>query len=567
MSHLSESVTRLVLKIDNNLLGNKDYSDNEVEIFQTPYFLDESNLPKNATYETRFLDEIEKVPTNSIIGILTSPYFAASLASKAEHLSLKLWIAIRMENAFKSDDYFERAHTALLIISKDKGYLRHTKTRIAYSYCPSCDKTTKDYGGKKHLYHSYGTVMSDVWRDITVDFENSPDLVLDRLRDLFGLEPYTALTYHDLRNEFPLIVKERKFKKQKENICLFNKESFLKNGDCMNQLQSIPENCIDFCFADPPYNLKKKYQNWDDGIDIIEYFDWCDKWLTELARILKPGCTLAVLNIPQWAIRYFKHLNSILDFQDWIVWEGLSMPVRMIMPSHYSVICFSKGKPRRSPGISNFNNWLKDEHYSLTTIKQWYCSRPSCIRSRRKKGIEDTERVSNIWWDIHRLKHNSRRVDHPCQLPPLFMRRLISMFTYDGEVVFDPFNGVGTTTLTASQLGRKYIGFDVSEYYHKIAYSRHDELNIGLDPFRKNHDKEFKAKNSPVKRLKKQKYKVSKKKLQLEVKQIAEKIGHIPTKKEVEEFSKYPIEYFESYFINWGEVTAATRANGMTETR
>ncbi len=567
MSHLSESVSRLVLKIDNNFLGNKDYSDNKVEIFQTPYFLDESNLPKNATYEARLLEEIEKVPTNSIIGILTSPYFAASLASKVEYLSLKLWIAIRLEKAFRSDDYFERAHAALLIISKGKGNLRHTKTRIAYSYCPSCDRTTKDYGGKKHLYHSYGTLMSDVWRDITVDFENTPDLVLYRLRDLFGLQPYTALTYHDLRNEFPLIVKERKFKKHKESICLFNEESFLKNGDCVEQLQSIPENCIDFCFADPPYNLKKKYHNWDDGIDIIEYFDWCDKWLTELARILKPGCTLAVINIPQWAIRYFKHLNSILDFQDWIVWEGLSMPVRMIMPSHYSVTCFSKGKPRRSPGISNFNNWLKDEHYSLTTIKEWYCSRPSCIRNRRKRGVEDTESVSNIWWDIHRLKHNSRRIDHPCQLPPLFMRRLISMFTYDGEVVLDPFNGVGTTTLTTSQLGRKYIGIEVSEYYHKIAYRRHNELNIGLDPFRKNHDKEFKAKNSPVRRLKKQTYKVSKKKLQLEVKQIADKIGHIPTKKEVEEFSKYPIEYFESYFINWGEVTAAARTNGMTETR
>ena len=87
MSHLSDSLTRLVLKIDNNPLGNKDYSDNEVEIFQTSYFLDESNLPINARYETNLLREIEKVPTNSIIGILTSPYFAASLASRAEHLS------------------------------------------------------------------------------------------------------------------------------------------------------------------------------------------------------------------------------------------------------------------------------------------------------------------------------------------------------------------------------------------------------------------------------------------------------------------------------------------------
>ncbi|MEI9909490.1 MAG: site-specific DNA-methyltransferase [Bacteroidota bacterium] len=223
---------------------------------------------------------------------------------------------------------------------------------------------------------------------------------------------------------------------------------------------SIPDNSIDFCFADPPYNLKKKYESWDDGIDIQEYFDWCDNWLSELARVLKPGRTLAVLNIPQWCVRHFKHLNKILDYQDWIVWEGLSMPVRMIMPSHYSILCFSKGKPKSLPGFVRETNSLL-ETKGIEALKEDYCIREICISKRKRLKAKDKEISTNIWWDVHRLKHTSRRVDHPCQLPPMFMYRLISLFTNEGEFVLDPFNGAGTTTLTAQQLNRKYVGIEL----------------------------------------------------------------------------------------------------------
>lgn len=199
------------------------------------------------------------------------------------------------------------------------------------------------------------------------------------------------------------------------------------------------------------------------------------------------------------------------------------------------------------------------------SLKEEYCARSSCLNKRGKLSINDSERISNIWWDIHRLKHNSRRVDHPCQLPPILMHRLISLFTYEGEVVLDPFNGAGTTTLAAEQLNRNYIGIDISNYYHDMAKHRHEEISLGLDPFRKNDDDKPKAKNSPVERLKKQKYEVTKKQLQLEIKTIASQLGHIPTKNEVAKYSKYPLNYFEEYFISWGEVTAAARTTGMTE--
>ena len=334
------------------------------------------------------------------------------------------------------------------------------------------------------------------------------------------------------------------------SICYQN---ILLNGDCLEILKKLPSNSIDYCFADPPYNLRKNYDNWEDSLDIKDYFEWCDSWLYELGRIIKPNHTVTILNIPLWTVRHYKYMKHTLDFQKWITWEGLSLPVRMIMPANYSLLCFSKGRPRAL---------TLDRKQELFSLKEHYCVRNSCVSNR----VNDREPITDLWWDIHRLKHNTRRVDHPCQLPPALMRRLIALFTNEGETVLDPFNGVGTTTLSAEYLDRKYIGIELSNYYHKIAQERHKELLQGLDPFRKNGSIP-KAKNSPVPRLKKQKYAVSKKALQLEVKRLAQNIGKLPTRAEVEKFSKYPIKYYDDYFISWGEVCAAARTTGMKETK
>ena len=98
--------------------------------------------------------------------------------------------------------------------------------------------------------------------------------------------------------------------------------------------------------------------------------------------------------------------------------------------------------------------------------------------------------------------------------------------------------------------------FDTAYPKRRCIRAAHDRLHIA-----------DLTKNSRVERLKKQKYEVSKKVLQLEIKTISKQLGHIPTKEEVTQHSKFPIEYFENYFVSWGEVTAAARTTGMTENR
>lgn len=282
-------------------------------------------------------------------------------------------------------------------------------------------------------------------------------------------------------------------------------------------------------------------------------------------RVLKPGRYLALLNIPLLSIRYYSHLIQKHTFVDWIVWESLSMPVRMIMPSHYTILVFSKGNPIKLPSLSN-NEFTTLESDAILTAKEDYCIRNTCIDFRDKNSYSYKEPISNLWWDIHRIKHNTRRVDHPTQLPPRLMHRLITLFTNRNELVLDPFNGSGTTTLCAEQLNRKFIGIEKSTNYYELSLERHTELRNGINPFGK-RDNSPKAKNSYVPRVKTQNYVISKKELQLEIKNIFNKIGHLPSKEEVIKLSKYPIKYYEDYFLNWAEVCAAARTTGMQEMR
>lgn len=566
MSHLSETEIRLALESATEL-ADSILSERSVYYIRYPYYCSEDDLPDPQGAIRELNAFIERTDADAAICVLSSPVFVAKFLSRlTKKAFFKLWVGVKLKEPLASTkDRLPQHHAALAVVTRYRGALEHAKTRIAYTFCPFCEKTTKDYGGKKHLYHEYGTVLSDVWRDVAVDYADDGPIV-DRLRDLFGVPAYERLMRVDLSARHPVAertVRPAYFPPRIEPFAWEGGDaSTIVNGDCLEVLRQLPSNSVDFCFADPPYNVDKKYDSCDDHIDIVAYFDWCDRWLAELARVVKPGKTVAVLNIPQWAVRHFRCLEGLLRFQNWIVWESLSVPVRMIMPAHYSILCFTKGPAAELPYYAAAHTEADRE--SLQASKEFYCIRPSCVKRREKAHVEDRMPATDLWWDIHRLKHNSRRVDHPTQLPPLLMKRLIAAFTAPGDLVLDPFNGSGTTSLCAAMLGRRYFGIELSPRYHAISVERHRELQQGIDPFGK-HEGTPQAKNSVVKRLEKRKYEVDKKTLQLEVKRIARLIGRVPDREDVIACSCYPIEYFDDYFISWSEVTAAVRTSGMQE--
>src|SRR5262249_28254567 len=104
--------------------------------------------------------------------LLTTPADAARLLPVLEEpLKFQLSVGVKAPADAQPtpEGQLPARHVTLMVLTRYRGSLRHTKTRIRYTFCPACGKTTKDYGGKKHVYHEYGTLMADIWRDICCD--------------------------------------------------------------------------------------------------------------------------------------------------------------------------------------------------------------------------------------------------------------------------------------------------------------------------------------------------------------------------------------------------------------
>ncbi|RYG08035.1 MAG: hypothetical protein EOO07_26315, partial [Chitinophagaceae bacterium] len=189
MNHLSENSEPLKIETIGGKISTVMPQGSNVEFIFLPYFEAIENIAEENLLISDLDNFIETTSKDSVVVILTSPVFAAHFCSFSEDIKyFKLWIPVKLSSPIVSNDYIVQQHAALLFFSKSKKGLEHTITRTAYTYCPACDRTTKDYGGKKHLYHEFGTMMPDVWRDITVNFLAYPTDVIDRLKDLFGLE-------------------------------------------------------------------------------------------------------------------------------------------------------------------------------------------------------------------------------------------------------------------------------------------------------------------------------------------------------------------------------------------
>ena len=502
-------------------------------------------------------------------------------------LIYNVWIAVRTKVSADIMNNLPAEHNSLVIYTKGSSVLRHAKTRIAYEFCPACKRTTKDYGGKKHLYPSYGTLMSDVWKDFGVDSRDvNRSEVVDRVRDMFSIdgneimlvldgsstESWRKLPIEplDLTSYCPP-VQIPSGSSAKGRKAINARQSCLCNGDALELLARVPDGSIDLAFADPPYNLSKRYSNYRDNIDIQRYFEWCDKWLEEYVRVLKPGGSLVVLNLPLWSVRHFWYLCQRLTFQNWIAWEGLSLPVRLIMPAHYTLLFFTKGD---SPNVFNYGNlatkFRRAERVRYDDLMQpydyTYCSRPQCVALRRRAGKDTRRPLTDLWTDIFRLKHNTRRLNHPCLLSPKLMMRIIYLLTNPGDIVLDCFNGVGTTTLSAHVLGRRYMGFEISQEYHAVAVERHRMVEDGDDPFAKTTATP-KVKNNAVPRVTVKQYEIPKRTLQLEIRRLAIELGHIPSREEVALMGRFDIRYYDQYFRNWSEAVAAARPTSILEQR
>jgi site-specific DNA-methyltransferase (adenine-specific) len=232
------------------------------------------------------------------------------------------------------------------------------------------------------------------------------------------------------------------------------------SGDCLEILSTIEDNSVDACFADPPFNLEKKYTAYKDQKPAEEYLEWCRQWLSELVRVTKPTGAIFVHNIPKWLTYYASILNDLAYFRHWISWDAMSNPLgKTLLPAHYGILFYTK-----APKGFKFYE-VRSPHRKCRVCDSYLKD----YGGKKDQMHPFGALVSDVWTDIHRIRHNVRRDEHPCQLPIHLLERIVLMSTDAGDIVLDPFLGTGTSAIAAKALGRHYVGIELDSEYVTIA--------------------------------------------------------------------------------------------------
>jgi site-specific DNA-methyltransferase (adenine-specific) len=230
----------------------------------------------------------------------------------------------------------------------------------------------------------------------------------------------------------------------------------LFSGDCMSILPHIRDSSVDTVFADPPFNLGKLYgRNTDDGLAEEKYIAWCHLWLGECIRVLKPGGSLFLYNLPKWNIQLGAFLlMKELTFRHWIAIEHKScLPIEgRLYPAHYSLLYYTRGKPNTFTRIRT--PILKCRHCN-GEIRDYGGHR----HAMNPNGVN----LMDVWTDIPPVRHGKfKSAKRPANaLSTKVLDRVVEMTTVPGDIVLDPFGGSGTTYAVARDKGRRWIGMDI----------------------------------------------------------------------------------------------------------
>jgi site-specific DNA-methyltransferase (adenine-specific) len=230
--------------------------------------------------------------------------------------------------------------------------------------------------------------------------------------------------------------------------------------DCLDLLPTVDDESMDCIFADPPFNLNKNYgSKSNDNLAEERYINWSYQWLGECVRLLKPGGSLFVYNIPKWNIYYASFLAQRLTFRHWIAVNiKLCLPIPgRLYPSHYSLLYFTKGKPKTFNAL----------RVPIPVCR--HCGGDIKDYGGHRKYLNPAGlNITDVWDDIPPVRHKKFKTRSANELSTKLLDRVLKISTQEGDVVLDPFGGGGTTYFVAEQLKRKWIGCEIEDCSHII---------------------------------------------------------------------------------------------------
>jgi site-specific DNA-methyltransferase (adenine-specific) len=235
-------------------------------------------------------------------------------------------------------------------------------------------------------------------------------------------------------------------------------------GDAREVLKRLPDNCVHLVVTSPPYNIGKEY---DEDLTLSEYLDFIEEVVREVYRVLVWGGRVC-FNIANLGRRPYIPLHAYLIqlFEE----TGFLFRGEVIWDKGDAV---SGASTAWGTWMSAVNPTLRDQHEYIIVLSKGSFE-------REKRGKRDTitreeflEFTKSVW---RFPPESAKRVGHPAPFPEELPYRCIQLYTFEGDVVLDPFAGSGTTCAVAAKTGRHFIGIDIEEEYVRIAEKRVREV-------------------------------------------------------------------------------------------
>lgn len=246
--------------------------------------------------------------------------------------------------------------------------------------------------------------------------------------------------------------------------------------DCIEGMKKIKDESVDIVICDPPYNIGKDFGNNSDKQKMDDYLVWCDDWIRECIRILKPAGTLYIYGFSE--ILAFIRVRININVR-WIIWHytnKVTPSLNFWQRTHESILCCYKDKPV-------FNKDDVREPYTDTFLKNAAGKVRKATKGRFSNGEKETTYTAHangaLPRDVIKISAlaggagKKERVNHPTQKPLELCEKLIKA-SKNGEdtVLVVPFAGSGSECVAAKKHNIHFIGYEINEDYVDLCNER-----------------------------------------------------------------------------------------------
>ncbi|MCX7760428.1 MAG: site-specific DNA-methyltransferase [Hydrogenothermaceae bacterium] len=248
-----------------------------------------------------------------------------------------------------------------------------------------------------------------------------------------------------------LISEEQEFPKELINKILY------KSSENMSE---IPNNSVHLMITSPPYNVGKEY---DNDLDFYSYRSFLKRVWREVYRVLVPGGR-ACINVANLGRKPYIPLHAFI-IQD-------MLEIGFLMRGEVIWVKKGGGAPSTAWGtwLSAKNPVIRDEHeYILIFSKGTYERKKSKSKRDTITRDEFLTYTRSVWY---MKPESAKKVGHPAPFPVELPYRFIQLYTFEGDVVLDPFMGSGSTALASIKTSRFYIGYEINQEYIELANIR-----------------------------------------------------------------------------------------------